>query len=81
MQSGFHVVGFDIDPARRRRLARAGAEVTSGVARVGDRCEIIISSLPSSKALRDVSRRLAAAGRRARIVIETSTLQIGRAHV
>jgi 3-hydroxyisobutyrate dehydrogenase-like beta-hydroxyacid dehydrogenase len=72
MRAGFRVVGYDPQEACRRRHARAGGVVARSAKEVSDAATIIISSLPSSKALESSSKSIA--GRK--IVIETSTLPI-----
>jgi 3-hydroxyisobutyrate dehydrogenase-like beta-hydroxyacid dehydrogenase len=82
----FRVIGFDIVPASRQRLKRAGGTPVADVASVAREATIIVTSLPSAKALIDVASAIAAAlespttsgpfGPGRRIVIETSTLPI-----
>jgi 3-hydroxyisobutyrate dehydrogenase-like beta-hydroxyacid dehydrogenase len=75
-RAGFRVVGFDVAPRRRaehRRLAGVAARSPREVAR---RSGIIITSLPSARALAEVAAGLAASAKRGTIVIETSTLPI-----
>ena len=72
MRAGFRVTGYDPVPACRRRHARAGGIVATNAQQVSAAADIIICSLPSSKALESTSKSIS--GRR--IVIETSTLPI-----
>ena len=78
----FSVVGYDVLEARRRALRRAGGAGGAGslVARdcgdVARQANVVICSLPSSEALRQVAGELAAAARPGLVVIETSTLPI-----
>jgi 3-hydroxyisobutyrate dehydrogenase-like beta-hydroxyacid dehydrogenase len=74
---GYRVVGFDVLPRRRALLRRAGGHPASSVADVAAAAPIVVSSLPSAGALRDVAGELAASAAAATIVIETSTLPIG----
>jgi 3-hydroxyisobutyrate dehydrogenase-like beta-hydroxyacid dehydrogenase len=86
VRAGFHVTGYDVAPQARQRLRRAGGTPADGGAAVARAAGIIISSLPSSQALLDVAREIAAADlksgadlsgpRTKRIIIETSTLPI-----
>jgi 3-hydroxyisobutyrate dehydrogenase-like beta-hydroxyacid dehydrogenase len=76
MHAGFTVVGYDVLPERRRRHVRARGQAARSASEVAERTEVVICSLPSSKALRDTAKALAAAARAPRIVIETSTLPI-----
>jgi 3-hydroxyisobutyrate dehydrogenase-like beta-hydroxyacid dehydrogenase len=72
MRAGFRVIGYDPAPACRRRHARAGGIVARSAEEVSASADIIIASLPSSKALESSSRSIS--GRK--IVVETSTLPI-----
>ena len=71
--AGFPVLGYDIVAGRRNALSRAGGRAARST-RALARTPIVISSLPSAEALRDVAAELADAGNRGQIVIETSTL-------
>lgn len=70
LKAGFAVTGYDILPARRAALKRAGGKPASSVA--GIKAPIIITSLPSADALHAVAAQLKAKS----IVVETSTLPI-----
>lgn len=72
MRAGFRVVGYDPLERCRRRHARAGGDVAKRPEEVTASAAIIVSSLPSAKALESVSKSIS--GRR--IVLETSTLPI-----
>lgn len=83
VKAGFAVVGFDVVPAARARLRRAGGTPARSAIDVARRCPIVITSLPSAAALAKVADALAAAetkGRRGRIVVETSTLPLADKH-
>jgi putative dehydrogenase len=74
--AGFPVAGYDLVARRRREHRRAGGEVARSARDVAGRCGVIICSLPSPAALLAVAEDLAAAPRRPRIVVETSTLPV-----
>src|SRR3990172_7989410 len=76
VKAGFEVLGFDPVAARRTALKRAGGRPARRGRDVAARSPIIITSLPSAAALASVSADIAAARRRGRIVIETSTLPL-----
>ena len=76
VKAGFDVLGFDPVGARCRELKRAGGRPARRGRDVAARSPIIITSLPSADALASVSADIAAARRRGRIVIETSTLPL-----
>ena len=76
VKAKFAVLGYDLLPQRRAELKRAGGEVARSTQDLGGRATIVITSLPSAHALRDVASGLAAEGRRGQIVVETSTLSI-----
>jgi L-threonate 2-dehydrogenase len=71
VKAGFAVQGYDIVPARRAALRRAGGKPVSSAARLRD--HLLITSLPSAEALHSVCEKLSG---RSRIVVETSTLPI-----
>jgi len=75
-RGGFAVCGYDPVTARRTALARSGGKALRSAAEVAAAAPILLTSLPSVEALRDVARELAAGRRSGAIVIETSTLPI-----
>jgi 3-hydroxyisobutyrate dehydrogenase-like beta-hydroxyacid dehydrogenase len=72
-KAGFRVHGYDIVPARRAALKKAGGVPETSIAKVARAAEVLITSLPSVAALHDVAGDLNAKGR---VVMETSTLPI-----
>ena len=74
--AGFSVRGYDLLPKRRAELKRMGGEPAKSTRDLSGHASIVITSLPSAKALRDVASELAAAGHRGQVVVETSTLPI-----
>jgi 3-hydroxyisobutyrate dehydrogenase-like beta-hydroxyacid dehydrogenase len=72
MRAGFRVTGYDPLAACRRRHARAGGIVARNPQEVSAAADILIASLPSSKALESISKSIS--GRK--VIIETSTLPI-----
>ena len=73
---GWHVVGFDIDPARRKALARIGVEIADDVKTLAETVPTIITSLPSPEALDTVVGNIVAAKVPQRVIIESSTFTI-----
>jgi len=74
LAAGWEVAGYDVDPgALAAHQDRGGTGVASS-AEVARHAEIVVTSLPTAQALRDVSRELAA--HPGRVVIETSTLPL-----
>ena len=71
LKNGFKVVGFDVLPKARAALKRARGDAAASPSEVFSRARIIITSLPSARALHEVCK--AAEGKGA-IVIETITL-------
>lgn len=86
VEAGFDVVGYDISPAGRERLQKLGGRVAASNAEVLRQAEVVITSLPSAKALADVADELVAAAKAGvipsgeqvsgRIVAETGTLSL-----
>jgi 3-hydroxyisobutyrate dehydrogenase-like beta-hydroxyacid dehydrogenase len=74
IKAGYAVHGYDIVPARRAALKKAGGVPHATIARVARAAHVLITSLPSAAALHAVAAVLAARGR---VVMETSTLPIG----
>ena len=71
-RAGFPVFGYDVAPAARQALKRAGGSPCASVAEVARNAAAVITSLPSADALRAVAKELK--GRL--VVVETSTLPI-----
>src|SRR5467141_1180722 len=76
IRAGFRVVGYDVLPQRRQDLREAGGTAARSCREVAKRCDILLTSLPSSEALLDTAAELAKSARADQIVIETSTLPI-----
>jgi 3-hydroxyisobutyrate dehydrogenase/glyoxylate/succinic semialdehyde reductase len=76
VERGWHVIGYDIDAARRDELAPAGVAIAGDVTQVARDASIIMTSLPSAAAADDVARTIADSGQPPRIVVELSTLTI-----
>ncbi|MBM3818279.1 MAG: NAD(P)-dependent oxidoreductase [Acidimicrobiia bacterium] len=76
IRAKYTVIGFDVAAAARRRHRRMGGISARSNRDLGNRSSIVITSLPSSGALLDVARELAAADTPPAVVVETSTLPI-----
>jgi 3-hydroxyisobutyrate dehydrogenase-like beta-hydroxyacid dehydrogenase len=74
--AGWRVVGFDIDTARCRLMAKLGVEIAKDAAAVAKEVPIIITSLPSPKALDLTVKAIANARLPRRIVVEASTFTL-----
>jgi 3-hydroxyisobutyrate dehydrogenase-like beta-hydroxyacid dehydrogenase len=74
--AGWRVVGYDVDQARRRALAKAGVEIAKDAAALAGEAPVIITSLPKPTALHDTVKTVIAAHAPARIIVETSTFAI-----
>src|SRR5712671_1648696 len=74
--AGWRVVGYDIDPARRRAMARAGVEIAQDTKTLAAEAATIITSLPKPAALDATVAAIVDAGVRPRVVIEASTFTI-----
>jgi 3-hydroxyisobutyrate dehydrogenase-like beta-hydroxyacid dehydrogenase len=75
-ERGWHVVGFDADPAKCEELAEAGIAIVEGVAHVARNTPIIMTSLPTPAAVESVAKAIAQSGAPSRIVAELSTLTL-----
>jgi putative dehydrogenase len=76
VQSGWRVLGYDIDAARRRVLAKAGVEIAPDVATLAKSVPVIITSLPIPQALDTVVGEITKARLPAKVVIEASTFTL-----
>jgi 3-hydroxyisobutyrate dehydrogenase-like beta-hydroxyacid dehydrogenase len=76
LASGWRVVGFDIDRARKRAMARAGVEIVADAGELARKTATIITSLPSPRALHATVRAILNARTRGRLVVEASTFAL-----
>lgn len=79
LAAGFHVVGFDIDPARVHAFVHAGGTPARSPREVAEAAEIVIGVLPSVQALDEVvlgHDGLKGACHRGLILVEASTLPL-----
>jgi 3-hydroxyisobutyrate dehydrogenase-like beta-hydroxyacid dehydrogenase len=74
--AGWRVVGYDIDPARRRAMARAGVEIASDAKSLAAAVPTIITSLPKPSALDQTVAAIAAARVPPRVIVEASTFRM-----
>lgn len=76
MKAGFPVVGYDPVAACRRRHRKAGGIVAASPGDVAAAAKVVITSLPSARALLEVANQIAKTRQTGLIVVETSTLPI-----
>ena len=76
IERGWHVVGFDTDPAKCAELAAAGVAIVESVALVARSAPIIMTSLSTPAAVESVAKAIADSGEPPRIVAELSTLTL-----
>jgi 3-hydroxyisobutyrate dehydrogenase-like beta-hydroxyacid dehydrogenase len=77
--AGFDVIGFDVDPARRKDLQRLGGTTGTSIGAVARGTPILITSLPSIAAVESVflgRGGLVESASHGTIVIEASTLPL-----
>jgi len=74
--SGWRVIGYDIEPVRRRAMARVGVEIAADAGDVAKKARDIITSLPNPAALVSTVAAIVKAGTPRRVVIEASTFKI-----
>jgi 3-hydroxyisobutyrate dehydrogenase-like beta-hydroxyacid dehydrogenase len=74
--AGRRVIGYDIAPARRRAMARAGVEIAADAAEVARRAATVITSLPSPEALATTVATIVKARLPRRVFIEASTFTL-----
>ena len=73
---GWNVAGVDTDPKRRKETTKAGVSVSDSVKELVTAVPIVITSLPSPKALGAVAQEIAQSGAKPRIIIEASTFAL-----
>jgi L-threonate 2-dehydrogenase len=76
VEKGFSVVGYDVAEPAVDRFAGMGGQVAGSVAEVAAEASILVTSLPSTDALRDVVAELKGAEHAERILAETSTFPL-----
>jgi L-threonate 2-dehydrogenase len=76
VKAGWHVVGFDIDPARCRAMARAGVKVAPNARALAGEAPTIITSLPNPGALAATVKAIVDARVSPRVIVEASTFTI-----
>jgi putative dehydrogenase len=74
--AGWRVVGYDIDPTRRRAMARAGLEIAADAGDVARKAKTIITSLPSPEALAATVKAIVRAKQPRRVIVEASTFTL-----
>jgi putative dehydrogenase len=74
--AGWRVIGYDIAPARRRAMARAGVEIAADAAAVARQAATVITSLPNPKALATTVATIVKARLPRRVFIEASTFTL-----
>ncbi|MBI3436699.1 MAG: NAD(P)-dependent oxidoreductase [Proteobacteria bacterium] len=74
--AGWRVCGYDVDPGRKRSLARAGVEIAPGIRALAQTARVIITSLPNPQALDYAVAEINAAGVRGRVIVEASTFTL-----
>jgi 3-hydroxyisobutyrate dehydrogenase-like beta-hydroxyacid dehydrogenase len=76
MHAGVRVIGYDVAPGACAAHKRAGGVPAKSPRAVARRADIVITSLPSARALAEVAAELAKSAKRGAVVVETSTLPI-----
>jgi L-threonate 2-dehydrogenase len=76
LAAGWRVIGYDVDPARRRALARAGVEIAADAGDLAQKAPTIIVSLPKASALAATAAAIVKVGVPRRVVIEASTFKL-----
>jgi 3-hydroxyisobutyrate dehydrogenase-like beta-hydroxyacid dehydrogenase len=76
VKGGWGVLGFDIDPARNRALARAGVEIAPDAGTLARKAPTVITSLPSPVALDATVRAIVTARVSPRVIVEMSTFTL-----
>ena len=75
-RAGHEVVGFDTDPSKLRVLEETGGIAAGSVSEVADGAGVVILSLPTASALREVAIELASDRFAGTVCLETGTLPL-----
>jgi 3-hydroxyisobutyrate dehydrogenase-like beta-hydroxyacid dehydrogenase len=73
LQSGYEVIGYDLDSQRRTALSADGVAVASSAADTVDGCDKVILSLPTTEIVAKVIAGISNALRPGQFVIDTTT--------
>jgi L-threonate 2-dehydrogenase len=73
---GWHVVGFDIVPARCAELAQENVTIATDIIQLARETTVIMTCLPNPAAVEDVAHIIANSVQQPRIVVELSTLSL-----
>lgn len=76
VDAGWHVAGFDIDPAQCKKAARSGVEIVPDSAALAQSVPVIITSLAEPQSLHETVRRIVKAKCPRRVIVETSTFAL-----
>jgi len=76
LADGWRVLGHDIDPARRRALAKVGIEIAADTGKLAGAVRTIITSLPDPAALEATVAAIVGARLRPLVIIETGTFAL-----
>ncbi|WP_431301082.1 NAD(P)-dependent oxidoreductase [Tabrizicola sp. BL-A-41-H6] len=76
MAAGYHVIGFDVDPARRDAMAAVGVGIAASIGDLVAEVDTLLTSLPHEGALDTTVRAILAAGTPRRTIVEMSTLKV-----
>ena len=76
LAAGWRVHGYDIDPGRRRAMARAGVDIAPDAQTLAAQVPTIITSLPKPSALETTAKAIVAARVPPRVIVEASTFTI-----
>jgi L-threonate 2-dehydrogenase len=76
LADGWRVVGHDVDPGRRRALARAGVEIAADAKHLAGEVRTIITSLPSTVALAQTVEAVVDAAARPLVIVEAGTFAL-----
>jgi L-threonate 2-dehydrogenase len=74
--AGWHVVGYDVAPERRRALAKLGCEIAKDGADVAHKARVVLVSLPKPQALAETAAAIAKARLPRRVIVEMSTFAL-----
>ena len=78
LNKNFDVIGYDIVSERANELVKLGLKTATSINAVANQSEILISSLPSFKALQSVISDICNVDKSNQILLETSTMEVSQ---
>ncbi|HUO47025.1 MAG TPA: NAD(P)-dependent oxidoreductase [Acidimicrobiia bacterium] len=76
LTDGVEVIGYDVAPAASQRWEEAGGGLASSIAEVTTKAPVVVTSVATTKAFREVMESIAASASQGLIVLDASTMPL-----